>query len=109
MYKKNNSYMVIEMKKKVHILVYKYAGRKGPFAIKNKCEECDVTISMLKDLESKKKSISLEIKPWLDNFFTALLKGGWHAPVVLINGKIFSQGIIPNRKDLIYKIDRESE
>ncbi|MEK0326586.1 MAG: hypothetical protein QQN63_12885 [Nitrosopumilus sp.] len=40
--------------------------------------------------------IKLTVKPWLDNIFRILLKGGWHPPVVLVDGKRISQGVVPS-------------
>ncbi|MDP6605846.1 MAG: hypothetical protein QF664_06260 [Dehalococcoidia bacterium] len=30
----------------------------------------------------------------------ALKRGGWHAPVVTIDGKVFSQGVVPDEREL---------
>ena len=49
--------------------------------------------------EFKKKSISFKVKPWLDNWWRIILKGAWHAPVIMVNGKVFSQGVTIKRKD----------
>jgi hypothetical protein len=79
---------------KVTITQFKWAGNLGPFRIKTSCNECDLTTTILKGLmenELKDKNVKLEIKPWLDNLFYCLLRGAWHAPIVMINGKRFHQ------------------
>ena len=79
---------------KVKITQYKWAGKKGPFKIKSKCEECDLTTTVIKDMmkkEFKNKSIKFEIKPWLDDVFYVLSKGAWHAPIIFVNSKKFFQ------------------
>lgn len=95
--------------KKVRVTLYKYEGKKWFFRIKDICEECETTEAFLKNLVKTKQfknKVDLRVYPWLDNIFNLLLKGGWHAPIVMINNKVFSQGIIPdyrNFKQAVYK------
>ena len=61
----------------------------------------DFNTALLHDMmekEFKDKDVIFEIKPWLDNWFKVLLKRGWHAPVIMVNGKVFAQGKIIKRK-----------
>jgi len=51
--------------------------------------------------------INIEIKPWFNYMLKVLLKGGWHPPIVMVNGRIFSQGIVPDAKKLESKIRQE--
>ena len=96
---------------KVKITIYEWAGKKGPFKITSPCKECGVGIplikSLAKEIDSGRGKVRVEVKPWLDNFFEVLWKGGWHAPIILVNGKIFSQGIIPDATLLRKTIRRE--
>ena len=39
-------------------------------------------------------------KPWFNHLFDALRRGGWHPPVVTINGKITTQGVVPDEDGL---------
>ena len=41
--------------------------------------------------------IELEIKDWLNEWWQPLLKGGWHAPIVMVADKVISQGRALNR------------
>lgn len=50
--------------------------------------------------EFKGKAIKLEIKPWLNNWFYCALRGGFRAPLVFINGKLYSAHDVPDRKNL---------
>ncbi|MDP6685981.1 MAG: hypothetical protein QGI05_03415 [Candidatus Omnitrophota bacterium] len=82
------------MDKKVVITQFKWAGSLGPIHIKNTCSECDITTAILKNMiekEFKGKGVALEIKPWLDNLFYCLLRGAWHAPIIMVNGSKFHQ------------------
>jgi len=103
----------MEKNGEVRITIYKWAGKKGPFRIKSKCEECDIGIPLVKDIVKRvdrdRGRVRVEVKPWLDNIFEVLWKGGWHAPIVMINGKVFSQGIVPDAKLLEETITREME
>lgn len=77
-------------KKQVTITQFKWAGKLGPFHIKTSCDECDLTTTILRDMmqnEFKDKDVTLEVKPWLDNLLYCLLRGAWHAPIIMVNGK----------------------
>lgn len=89
--------------KKITITQYKYAGKKLIWEIKETCQECNLTTNMLKDMmknEFKDTPVELKIEKWLDNIFYLFFKGGWHAPVVMVDNKVFSQKVIPDRKKL---------
>lgn len=93
--------------KQTKIDLYLWEGKKWIFEIKSECRECDLTSAMLKDMKKKEfkgRDVMIEIKPWLDNVFSSLLKGGWHPPVLMVNGRVFSQGVVPDRKKLAQKV-----
>ena len=52
------------------------------------------------------KPVSLEIVPWLDNFWKVIWRGGWHAPILTVNGKVFSQGKVPDIPKLLSTIGK---
>lgn len=86
--------------KKIKITVYRWAGSWGPFSVKIPCGECSLTKDVIKDTienELVGVNIELEIKDWLSYWWRPLLKGGWHAPIVLVEKKIISQGAALNR------------
>ena len=96
--------------KKVNIVVYKMTGKQLFFNVpESVCEECDLSVALVKDATKKIKSneINIKVKPWFNNMLRVLLKGGWHPPVVMINGKLFSQGIVPDIKKFESKIKEE--
>ncbi|HJM74638.1 MAG TPA: DUF3179 domain-containing protein [Dehalococcoidia bacterium] len=57
------------------------------------CEECDLTIRTARRAAEQVGDVEVKVKPWFNHLFDALRRGGWHAPVLTIDGKIFSQGI----------------
>ena len=84
----------------VLIQVYRWAGAWGPFKVKIPCGECALTLDVLNDtLENELAGIPtrLEVKDWLSYWWEPLGKGGWHAPIVLVEGKVTSQGAALNR------------
>ncbi len=91
---------------KVEIVIYRITGRQFFFNVPQKwCEECDLTIaltrSVLKELDLENSSqVRLVIKPWLAFALESLAVGGWHAPVLTINERVFSQGVVPDRARL---------
>ena len=94
-------------KKTVKLILYRYAGKFLFFRIKNRCQECDITYVILQRLLAEQlhgKPVSLEIVPWLDNFWKVIWRGGWHAPILTVNGKVFSQGKVPDIPKLLSTI-----
>lgn len=99
--------------KTITITQFKWAGKLGPIRIKSTCNECDLTSTFLKGMmenEFKAKDVKFEIKPWLDNFFYCLLRGAWHAPIIMVNGRRFYQfnkkEPLFNRQKLVELVNR---
>jgi hypothetical protein len=86
--------------KPITVAVYPIAGRQLFFRIPESfCKECDLTIRAVhRALEElgNPPNIRVVIRPWLNYLPVALLRRGWHPPVVTINGKRFSQGVVPD-------------
>jgi glutaredoxin len=96
-------------KKTVKLTLYRYAGKFLFFRIKNRCKECDISYTILQRLMNEQlsgKPVSLRIVPWLDNFWKVIWRGGWHAPILSVNGKVFSQGIVPDIPKLLSRIGK---
>ena len=84
----------------VNVLVYRWAGSWGPFKVNIPCGECSLTKDIIQDTidnDLEGISVKLEIRDWLSEWWKPLLKGGWHAPIVMVEGKIVSQGKALNR------------
>lgn len=95
------------MNKKIKVKLYRWAGQYGPFKVKIPCGECTLTKDILEDTfknELKDINVKLEVKDWLSNWWEPLLKGAWHAPIVMVEGKVVSQGEALNRGVLVQKI-----
>ncbi len=86
--------------KPVIITVYRWAGSWGPFSVKIPCGECTLSKDIIEDTIKEELAgieVQLEMQDWLTNWWKPLLKGGWHAPIVMVNGRIISQGAALNR------------
>lgn len=93
--------------KTVNITMYRWAGSKFGIKIKNECEECEINTGILDDIKQKEflgKPVIIEKKPWLTHLWESLWYGGWHAPVVIVNGKLFSQGVVVDRDKLVQRV-----
>ena len=90
------------MKDSVKITVYRWAGKKWFLRIKGECIECDLTVSQVRTLAARNPDwpVEWEIKPWLSHLWESLGRGGWHPPVVLVDGKLVRQGTIPTLAEL---------
>jgi glutaredoxin len=84
----------------INITVYRWAGAWGPFKVTIPCGECSLTKDVILDTvenELDGVAVELDMRDWLTEWWRPLLKGGWHAPIVLVEGKIVSQGAALNR------------
>jgi len=82
------------------ITLFRWAGAWGPFRITIPCGECSLTRDVIMDVLEKELSgipIRLEVREWLSEWWRPLLIGGWHAPVVVVNNRVISQGRALNR------------
>ncbi|MEI7554628.1 hypothetical protein [Candidatus Chlorohelix sp.] len=102
------------MAKPIQIIIYRITGKQFFFSVSDEmCEECELTIgltkSVLKELGVGQNDprVKLIVKPWIEFSLEALAKGGWHAPVLMIDGSIFTQGIIPHRTKLKERLAQE--
>ncbi|MEO1282825.1 MAG: glutaredoxin domain-containing protein [Pseudomonadota bacterium] len=84
----------------IKITIYRWGGSWGPFKVNIPCGECTLTADIVRDtIENELAGIPVEVETqdWLSNWWKPVLKGGWHAPIVLVEGKIISQGAALNR------------
>jgi hypothetical protein len=97
------------MTDRVRITIYRWAGQKWFFRIRSECVECDLTVAQVQGLLSAHPDwpVEVEVKPWLTHLWESLLHGGWHAPVVLVDGRLVRQGTIPTRVELEEAIRHE--
>ncbi|MCL6416809.1 hypothetical protein MIB92_14200 [Aestuariirhabdus sp. Z084] len=93
--------LVVEMVgNAVEIKLYRWAGQWGPFLVKIPCGECALTLDVIKDTLARELAgieVSLEVRDWLSCWWQPLLKGGWHAPIVMVDNRVVSQGAALNR------------
>lgn len=92
---------------RVKITLFRFAGKWWPFRVRQSCPECDLTYVVLQRLMAQTfmaKPVDLEIVPWLDNWWRPILRGGWRAPIVTVNGRVFSQGQVPDIRKLVQTI-----
>lgn len=84
----------------VRITVYRWAGAWGPFRVNIPCGECALTGDVIRDtLENELQGIEVELetRDWLSQWWEPLKAGGWHAPIVMVEGRVVSQGLALNR------------
>ncbi len=94
----------------VRVTLYRWAGKWGPFKVKIPCGECALTKDVLLDTFETDLAgipVELDVRDWLTEWYKPLPKGGWHAPIVLVEGKIISQGYALNRGILTEAVIKE--
>ncbi len=85
----------------ISVVIYRFTGQQGFFTVPQRyCPECDLTIAVTQKvvnaLQPKtNRKANLMVKPWFLYFWEPLLYGGWHAPIVTVNGRVISQGVVP--------------
>ncbi|PAS42273.1 glutaredoxin [Vibrio cholerae] len=94
----------------IKVTLYRWAGHFGPFKVNIPCGECTLTKDILADTFANELAgvpIELEVKDWLSYWWEPLKLGAWHAPIVLVAGKVISQGEALNRGVLVQSIIKE--
>ena len=87
-------------RKPAQLLLYRWAGKWGPFKVKIPCGECTLTTDIVEDVlanELKTARVKLTVRDWLSHMVKAFFQGAKHAPVLMLNGKVISQGVAINR------------
>lgn len=95
------------MSESVKITVFRWAGAWGPFRVSIPCGECALTGDIIQDCLANELAglgVEVETHDWLSEWWRPLLKGGWHAPIVLVDGKVVSQGLALNRGLLVQAV-----
>ncbi|MBI4090082.1 MAG: hypothetical protein HY421_01640 [Candidatus Kerfeldbacteria bacterium] len=97
------------------VTIFRYTGTQGFFTIPSSaCQECDTTIHLAQHLIAQFPAgrVRLTIRPWWLCFWKVLWRGGWHPPIVTINGRVLSQGVVPEascfRQALVKALNRQS-
>lgn len=85
----------------VRVRLYRWAGAWGPFRVVTPCGECDLTEQIINDViaaECAGLPVDFTAREWLSQWWEPLIPaGGWHAPIVLVEGRVVSQGRAVNR------------
>ncbi|MGR5209265.1 glutaredoxin domain-containing protein [Vibrio rotiferianus] len=98
------------MAQPIKITLYRWAGSWGPFKVNIPCGECTLTKDILADTFENELSdvpVELEVKDWLSNWWEPLKLGAWHAPILVVEGKVVSQGEALNRGVLVQSVIAE--
>jgi glutaredoxin len=98
------------MAQPIKITLYRWAGNWGPFKVNIPCGECTLTKDILTDTFENELSdvpVELEVKDWLSNWWEPLKLGAWHAPILVVEGKVVNQGEALNRGVLVQSVIAE--
>lgn len=84
--------------KPVDVTVYRITGRQGLIDVPHRyCEECDLTVQVVQRTidEAGTATARLTVRPWMLWFWRPIVRDGWHAPIVTVNGHVVSPGVVP--------------
>lgn len=93
--------------KPIKITLYRWAGSWGPFKVNIQCGECTLTKDILEDTFNTELDgipIELEVKDWLSYWWEPLKLKAWHAPIIIVEDKVISQGEALNRGVLVQSV-----
>ena len=78
--------------------IYKFTGWQGLLKIPESwCRECDLLVRATERVaETSGADMTLDVKPWFLWFWKPLFRfGAWKAPILVVDGELVSQGIVP--------------
>jgi glutaredoxin len=84
----------------VKVTLFRWVGAWAPFKVNIPCGECSLTLDVIQDTfdtELEGVPVGLDVRDWLTEWWKPLFKGGWHAPIVMVEGKLINQGQAFNR------------
>lgn len=86
----------------IEIVIYRWAGEKWGFRLRESCVECELAVAQARSVASVHPDwpIRVTVKPWLTHLGEALWLGGWHPPVLVVDGRRIRQGSVPTRIEI---------
>lgn len=86
------------------IEIYVVTGIHGFFRIPDSyCKECNLFYQAAKKVaDESEKDVEIQVRSYWTRFLRPLMKGGFHPPVILVNGRLVSQGYeVPDPEEII--------
>jgi hypothetical protein len=93
------------------IQIYVVTGFHGFLRIPESfCKECNLFYNAAKRAaEQSEGEVDIQVKSYWTRFLRPLIKGGFHPPVMLVNGKVISQGYnVPEPEDILGALHQDS-
>ena len=86
----------------MEIVVYRITGAQGWLTVPDwVCRECDLTVTTVQEAVRRAGiEVTVTVKPWLTHLSEAWGLGARHPPVVLVDGRVFSQEVVPDVEQL---------
>jgi hypothetical protein len=96
----------------IKLTIYRFTGWQGLFKIPESwCLECDLLVRATQQAIQAayaEESAELTIRPWFPWFWRPLLwNRAWHAPILTVNGRLVSAGIVPPVEEIAEAIRKE--
>ncbi|MGC8488611.1 MAG: hypothetical protein ACP5QO_10395 [Clostridia bacterium] len=87
----------------VAIVIYRITGRQGLITVPDWiCPECDLTVAAVEQAcgAAGIPGAAITVRPWLIRLSEAWRQGARHPPAVLVNGRLYSQEVVPDVGEL---------
>jgi len=88
----------------INVEIYVVTGKHGFLNIpEGFCKECNMFYQAAKEAsEEIDREVDIQVKSYWTRFLRPLLRGGYHAPVMLVNSRKVAQGYdVPGKEDLV--------
>ena len=83
----------------LQVVIYRITGRQGLLTVPDwVCRECDLTVAAVQ-MACRQAGLpgeTVTVRPWLARIGEAWRHGARHPPVVLVNGLVYSQEVVPD-------------
>lgn len=94
------------------IVIYRITDRQGLVTVPDwVCRQCSLTVAAVEQA-CRRADIppeAIDVRPWLVYLSEAWRQGARHPPVVLINGRLYSQEVVPDVGELTTHLRRLTE
>ncbi len=95
--------------KPIRVVLYKYTGPQGLFTIPESwCRECDLLVRATeRAIAESGLEVDFRIRPWFLWMAVPFLRHfGWHAPILVVGGRMVSQGIVAKESAILEALQR---
>jgi len=87
------------------VTIYVVTGRHGILKIPESfCKECNMFFHAAEEASQDLDfDVDIRVRSWWTSFLIPLIKGGYHAPIMMVDGSVLAQGYDVPSPDMVKK------